>query len=157
MKMLALLLALITTPAFASDTATLILSGIVPAVANLTVTPNGTANTTLDIVNGTNNLLVATAQESCNTPTGYKINIKSQTGGLLVNATNANLKTTYTLSYGGQQLTLTQNYQQAKNVTVLNSPAVNVSSNINVSVAAYAAALAGTYSDTVTLQIVANP
>lgn len=147
---------LLSLTSYAADTGTLILSGTVAASCNLVVSPNGSNNTTLNIVGGDANKLVATVNETCNNATGYKINLKSDNGGELRHSATPSLKTTYTLSYGGQTVTPTANYQQVKNVTVLNSPA-NVNSNVNATVAAYAAALAGTYSDTVTFQIVANP
>lgn len=156
MKTLIALLALFAVQAQAASTGTLILSGTVAAACNITVTPNGSNNTTLNITGGETNKLVASANETCNNATGYKINIKSDNGGELRHSGNASLKTTYTLTYDGTTVTPTTNFAQVKNVTVLNSPA-NVNSNINVTVAAYPAALAGTYSDTVTVQIVANP
>jgi len=153
MFLLSILLAL---TAQAADTGTLILSGTVVSACNLVVTPNGANNTTLNIVSGDANKLVANVQETCNNATGYKINVKTVNGGELRHTSVPSLKTTYTLTYSGQTVTPTTNYQQVKNVTVLNSPA-NVTSTVHVSVAPYAAALAGTYSDTVTFQIVANP
>ncbi len=150
---LSLILAL---SSYAADTGTLILSGTVVASCNIVITPNGSNNTTLNITGGDTNKLVANAQETCNNATGYKINVKSTNGGELRHGTVPSLKTTYTLSYDGQTVTPTTNYQQVKNVTVLNTPA-NTTSTIHATVAAYPSALAGTYSDTVTVQIVTNP
>lgn len=151
-----LLTLLLSLTAQAADTGTLFLQGTVVAACNLVVTPNGSNNTTLNITGGDANKLVANVQETCNNATGYKINMKTTNGGELRHSATPSLKTTYTLSYGGQTVTPTTNYQQVKNVTVLNTPA-NVTSTVHVNVAAYATAMAGTYSDTVTFQIVANP
>lgn len=151
-----LLTLLLSLTAQAADTGTLFLQGTVVAACNLVVTPNGSNNTTLNITDGDANKLVANVQETCNNATGYKINMKTTNGGELRHSATPSLKTTYTLTYSGQTVTPTTNYQQVKNVTVLNSPA-NVTSTVHVNVAAYAAAMAGTYSDTVTFQIVANP
>ena len=154
--LLATILSLVSIQANAAATGTLILSGTVAAACNITVTPNGSNNTTLDIVAGETNKNVASVNESCNNATGYKINIKSDNGGELRHTGNASLKTTYTIVYDGQTITPTTNFQQAKNVSVLNSPS-NYNAPVLVNVAAYANALAGTYTDTVTMQIVANP
>lgn len=157
MKVLAIFLALAGTQALAADTGTLLLQGVVTATNNITVTPNGTNNTSLNITGGESNKLVASVLESSNNLTGYKINAKSANNSELRNGTSASVKTTYTMSYnGGTALALTTNYQQLKNVTSLNGLTSNTS-NVVVNVAAFAAAPAGTYSDTVTFQIVSNP
>lgn len=141
----------------AADTGTLLLQGVVTVVNSLAVTPNGTNNTTLDIVNGESGKLVASVAETSNNLTGYKINAKSLNGSELRNNSDATKKTTYTLSYdGGSAVSLTTSYQQVKNVSSLSALTTN-NSNVNVNVNAYASAPAGTYEDTVTFQIVANP
>ena len=153
---LALSLALSPAAAHAADTATLLLRGEVALVSSLTVKPNGTANTALDILGGESNKLVAAVEESSNSLTGYKINAKSQNQGELRHTKDASRKTTYRLSYNGQSpVSLTQNYQTVKNVTSLNG-LVTQSSNVTVDVAALPNAPAGVYEDTVTFQIVAN-
>lgn len=153
---LAFALAALPTLAIAADTGTLILRGTVAVVNNIAVVPNGNANTTLDIAAGETSKLVASVQETSNNVTGYKINVKSANGSELRNTDDATKKTTYTLSYdAGSAVTLTTSYQQVKNVTSLSGLTVD-NSDVNVTVAAYASAPAGTYEDTVTFQIVAN-
>lgn len=148
---------LTTGAAEAASTGTLLLQGTVALVNDIVVTPNGANNTTLDIVGGAAGVLVASVAETSNNLTGYKINAKSDNGSELRNSSDATKKTTYTISYdGGSAVTLTTSYQQVKNVTSLAGLTTN-NSNVNATVAAYAAAPAGTYSDTVTFQIVANP
>lgn len=157
-KLLVLSALLLTTGAAqAASTGTLLLQGTVALVNDIVVTPNGSNNTTLDIVGGAAGVLVASVAETSNNLTGYKINAKSDNGSELRNTSDATKKTTYTISYdGGSAVTLTTSYQQVKNVTSLTGLTTN-NSNVNATVAAYAAAPAGTYSDTVTFQIVANP
>jgi len=153
----ALALILAATQAFAADTGTLLLQGVVQATNNIVVTPNGTNNTTLNITGGENNKNVATVTETSNNLTGYKINAKSTNGSELRHSAQANVKTTYTLSYnGGTAVSLGTNYQTLKNVNNLNGN-TTANSNVVVNVAALANAPAGTYSDTVTFQIVSNP
>lgn len=151
----ALLLA--TTGAYAADTGTLLLQGTVAVVNSIAVTPNGSNNTTLDIVGGASGVLVASVAETSNNLTGYKINVKSLNGSELRNSSDATKKTTYQLSYdGGSLVTLGTSYQEVKNVTSLSALTTN-NSAVSATVAAYAAAPAGVYNDTVTFQIVANP
>lgn len=152
----ALSLLAIVTQAQAADTGTLYLKGEVPVINNILVKPNGSANTSLDILGGESNKLVAAVEETSNNSTGYKINAKSQNQGELRNTKDANRKTTYRLGYNGQSpVSLTQNYQQVKSVNVLNGQ-TTASSNVVVDVSALPNAVAGTYEDTVTFQIVAN-
>lgn len=156
-SLFAAVLALGCSSAQAADTGTLLLQGTVAVVNNIVVTPNGSNNTSLDIVGGASGVLVASVAETSNNLTGYKINVKSLNGSELRNSADATKKTTYTLSYdGGSAITLTSSYQQVKNVSSLSGLTTN-NSNVNATVAAYAAAPAGTYNDTVTFQIVANP
>lgn len=146
----------LVSQAQAADTGTLLLRGEVAVVNNILVKPNGTANTNLDILGGESNKLVAAVEETSNNSTGYKINVKSQNQGELRNTKDASRKTTYRLGYNGQSpISLTQNYQQVKNVSVLNGQ-TTASSNVVVDVSALPNAVAGTYEDTVTFQIVAN-
>jgi len=152
---LAFALALTAPQAHAASTGTLLLQGVVAVVNNITVTPNGTSNTTLNITGGENGKLVASVLEQSNNIAGYKINVKSQNSSELRNLTDAQKKTTYQLSYdGASAISLSSNYQQVKNVTSLTSP--TDTSEVRVNVTAFAAAPAGTYEDTVTFQIVAN-
>jgi spore coat protein U-like protein len=151
---LALLLA--ATSAQAADTATLLLRGEVAVVNNIAVKPNGNANLSLNITGGESNKLVAAVEETSNNVTGYKINVKSLNQGELRHTTDATRKTTYRLGYNGQTaIALTQNYQQVKSVSSLNG-LTTASSNVVVDVQALPNAVAGTYEDTVTFQIVAN-
>ncbi len=130
----------LTTQAQAADTGTLILRGVVPAVNNIVVTPNGSNNTTLDVAAGVSNKLVASVLETSNTVLGYKINVKSANGSELRNTVDASKKTNYQLSYNGASaVSLSTNYQMVKNVTSL-SGLTNATSNVQVSVTAFPAA-----------------
>jgi len=151
-----LLAATTTQSAHAADTATLLLRGIVAVVNNIEVTPNGSSNLNLNITGGESSKLVAAVVETSNNVTGYKINVKSLNQGELRHTVDATRKTTYRLGYNGQTpIALTQNYQQVKSVTSLNGLTA-ASSPVVVDVQALPNAVAGTYEDTVTFQIVAN-
>lgn len=140
--------------AFAASSGTLVLSGVVAPVNDLVVTPNGTNNTTLNIGAGVSNLNVATVSETSNDANGYKIFMQSVTGGFL--QLNPTHRTTYTVSYAGAPaVTLTTGSTQVKSVASL-STQTTASSAVTVNVVALPNALAGTYSDTITVSIVGN-
>ncbi|MFL5815461.1 MAG: fimbrial protein [Bdellovibrionia bacterium] len=150
--------ALIVTPAFAASTGTLTLSGNVAAVNDITVTPNGTNNTSLNIISGETGKNVASVTESSNDKDGYKIQIHSANGGQLQLAGQPSKYTTYQISYAGGSYTtppLAASPVTIKNVSSL-SALTSATSAVAVNVTAYPTALAGTYSDTVTFAIIGN-
>lgn len=145
------------TSAFAAygPTGTLTISGVVAVVNELEVTATANA-TALNITGGETDKLVATVSERSNNLNGYKIKMKSANGGQLVNTANAAVKTAYKLGYNGAtKVTLSTGDTDMKTVNSLTG-LTTVSSNVNVDVTALATAAAGTYSDTITVSIVAN-
>lgn len=143
---------LITQFAQAASSGTLALSGTVAPNNSLVVTPNGTNNTTLTVVAGVTNLNVAAVVETSNDGNGYKITAASATGGFL--QLSATSKTAYTFGYGGAAaITLTNAAQTVKTSGVLTQQ-TTATSQVVVNVTALPNALAGTYSDTVTISIV---
>lgn len=148
-------IALIATTTFAADTGTLLISGTVAAVNDISISPS--SYTTLNITGGESNRLVAQATETSNNLAGYKINMKSVNASKLVHNSDSSKYTGYTVTYGSSATvyTLTTSDQTVKNVSSL--PGLQSAlSDIKVSVTAYPSAPAGTYSDTITLSIVAN-
>lgn len=157
MKTITFLLAtLLSTNAIAASSGTLIVSGSVAVVNNIVITPNTTNNTSLSITGGETAKNVASVSEQSNDPLGYKIFISSVNGGELRNITDPTKKTTYTISYDGAAASApTTVAVQVKNVTSLTALTTDISA-VTINVVALPAALAGTYSDTITLAIVAN-
>src|ERR1051325_4469482 len=157
MKNIAIIaIALLTANAHAASSGTLFLQGTVPSINDITVVPNGSNNTALDILNGETNKNVATVTEVSNDALGYKIFISSLNGGELRLAGNPSQKTTYTISYdGGAAAQPGTVAAQAKNVSSLSSTTTH-NSAVLVNVVASPNAVAGTYSDPVPLAIVAN-
>ena len=152
--LLATVVGLLTTSAMAASTGTLLISGTVSAINDITLST--TSYTTLNITGGETNRLVATATELSNNLLGYKINMRSLNGSKLVHGVDASKSTAYTVSYDGQApVSLTTSDQPVRNTALPNSPTGKVS-NIAVNVTAYPTAPAGTYSDTITISIVAN-
>jgi len=140
---------------FAAATGTLIISGTISPVNDLTITPTVDA-TNLNIIAGETAKLVASATETSNSLTGYKIRMKSLNSSKLVNTVNATYHTNYTISYnGGSYLTLSNVDQDVKNVSSL-SGLTTQNSDIKVNVTAYPTGPAGVYSDTITVSIIAN-
>lgn len=145
---------LLTTTAFAADTGTLTLSGTVALVNSITVSASG--NTSLNIVSGSTNTSVGSVSETSNNPLGYKITASSANAGQLVNTADNSKKTGYTFSYNNASaISLGNNATIVKTVNSLSGQVTN-SSPVKVNVQAFSSAPAGTYSDTITLAIVAN-
>ena len=139
--------------ATAATTGTLVLSGTVAPVSSIVVTPNGTNNTNLDLLNGASAVNVASVAETSNDSLGYKINAKSANGGSLK---NGSFSVPFTITYnGGSAVSLTTSDQQVKGISSLAKLTTN-SSAVTVTTTANANLVAGTYSDTVTFTIVAN-
>ena len=141
--------------AMASPSGTLTISGIVALVNDITVTANSNA-TALNITGGESAKLVATVVESSNDVNGYQIKMASANGGFLVNGSASSQKTAYKLGYDGSaSATLSSAGTVVKSVNSLSGLASHTS-NVNVDVTAMPLAVAGTYSDTITVTIVAN-
>ncbi|MGK5085842.1 hypothetical protein WDW37_21340 [Bdellovibrionota bacterium FG-1] len=140
--------------AFAATTGTLSLSGVVPAVTAVVLTPQAAASN-LDLATGATNLMIATATEANNTQNGYTLKIASANSGLLKNGTLGSV--TYTARYGLAGFTLS-----STPVTVINqasqSAIVSLGRPLDISFAGTAPInlMAGTYSDTLTFTITAN-
>jgi hypothetical protein len=157
-SILATLVMAAATSTYAASTGTLTLSGNVAAVNDITVTPNGTNNTSLNIMGGESGKNVASVTEVSNDINGYKIQIHSANGGQLQLAGQPSKYTTYQISYAGGSYTtppLSASPVTIKNVSSL-SALTSSTSAVAVNVAAYPTALAGTYSDTVTFTIIGN-
>ncbi len=145
------LLGLMASVSFAASTGNLTLSGTVTATYNITITPDGTNNTTLNILAGESLKSVADVLEESNDPAGYKIQATSANNGKLKNGTVDEVS--YQVKYGAGSLTsLTTSAQTLFTSSTLSSPASN-SQNVKVSFTGKPTALAGTFSDTVTFSI----
>ena len=141
--------------AYSASTGTLFLSGTIAAVNDLVITPYADA-TNLNIITGETAKLVAKATETSNSLAGYRISARSANASKLVNTINSGYYTTYTFSYnGGSYITLSSSDQDVKNVSSLDGLTTQ-ESDIRVNVAAFPTGPAGTYTDTVTLSIIAN-
>lgn len=143
--------------AFAATTGDITISGVVDPELSITLSTN--TYTTLDIKAGGDHA-VAVATEICNDLDGYKIYAHSTYGSELRNTANANVKTTYVVKYDGSTTGVALGAGSANKVQLKDSGALttaaNYDSNVVVDVTAFADAPAGTYADTVTLEIVAN-
>jgi hypothetical protein len=131
------------------------LSGKVDAIYDLQIAVKPAA-ASLNIIAGETDLSVATVTEKSNDLNGYKIMARSANGSELRNTSDATKKTTYTINYDGAgPITLTTSDEQVKTVGSLDG-LTEVSSDVQVTVAPYLTAPAGTYTDTVTFTIMAN-
>jgi hypothetical protein len=143
---------------WAASSGNLTLSGSVAVVNDISITANGSNNTTLNIVAGETAKNVAAVDETSNNAAGYKIYMYSTNAGELRHSVDPLKKTTYTISYGGGSYgapPLSASPVQVKNVSSLAGLAT-ATSQVLITVVAYPTAIAGSYSDTLTLSIVAN-
>ncbi len=142
----------------AASTSALVLSGKVAAVNDITVTPNGSNNTSLNILAGESDKKVASVSEVSNNVNGYKVQMYSANGGQLRLSGQPSKYTTYQISYsGGTYVTppLAASPSVVKTVSTL-SALTTATSAVLVNVSARPTALAGTYSDTLTFSVIAN-
>jgi hypothetical protein len=141
----------------AASSGTLVISGTVPLVNDLVITPVAGVNTSLNITGGASNLTVANVAETSNNGTGYTVTLSSANAGQLSLSSDATKNTTYQVSYNsGAYATPTVAAATVKTISSLSALTTNTSS-VRVNVTAFATAPAGTYSDTLTFAIVANP
>lgn len=154
MRLLPLIGLLTSSTLFAASSGTLTLSGTVAAVNSVTVVPNSSNNLSIDIVNGQTAFNVASVTEWSNSLLGYKIQLSSLNSGEL--KSGSVVGTTYTLSYDGSiystPSTTPTNVRSVNSLTQLTSH----TSPVLITVIANPNALAGTFTDTVTISIVAN-
>lgn len=147
---LILSLFLLSFSTFAATSGTLILSGIIPSIRSITVTPNSVASS-LDLSTTQTDLKVATVNEKSNSLLGYKVTITSANLGNLKRSGGSEV-VPYTLKYGGSNAPITS--VSGHSVTNLSFP-VNVNKDLEVSYTGVVpeATIEGTYSDTLTLTI----
>lgn len=141
----------------AATTGQLLLQGVVPAVLAISVSPQPIA-TALDLTTTQTDLFVGSVTEQSNSNTGYKITVSSLNDGSLLRSGGAETFN-YTFKYDGQSINLVGSSNTpvtAKNQGTGGS--YNTSSDVTVSYTGVAAAsmVAGTYQDTLTLEISAN-
>lgn len=136
----------------AATTGQINLSGSVNVTYDISVS-QAAAATDLDIVNGESGTNVATVTEITNNPSGYKVTIQSQNRGLLIHDTVASSTVDYDISYNGVSIDPDGTVQKARTeassaVSPGNSSAVTITfTGLDTD------ALAGTYSDTLDLEI----
>ena len=141
-------LALVSLLALADSTSgTVALKGTVALVCTVGVTD---LNQSLNLTGGESNKSVGSIVENCNSGTGYNISVTSANAGKL-KAASGTAEISYTVGYDGQSGGL------ASALTVARSTAQFAkTSALNVTVPANAQAIAGNYSDTVTITIAAK-
>lgn len=154
---LSLLSLLLNSPSFGANTGTLTLDGLIALQNNIDVVSNGNNPITLDILRGENAKHIATAQETSNNATGYKVLISSTGNGLLKNTQSPTQATAYSISYNrGDYRRPTTAFAVVKTVASLNQTTTH-SSEIHINVTPAPNARPGNYEDTITLSIEANP
>ncbi|MDE1149355.1 MAG: hypothetical protein PW843_22605 [Azospirillaceae bacterium] len=137
------LAAFAAAPALADTSGSVKLSGTVALSCSVAVTDN---NASLNILSGSSNITVGAVVETCNDGAGYTITVTSANGGSLKSSANGAQPVSYTTIYDGQSATGTVNVSRS-------SAQFGKQATIAVTVPANAQAIAGSYSDTLTVTI----
>ncbi|WP_044561074.1 hypothetical protein [Azospirillum sp. B4] len=135
--------ALTVTPAVAATSGTIKLSSTVAQTCTVSVTD---AQATLNILSGSSNVTVGSVVENCNDGAGYTVTVASTNGGSLKGTTPSMQPVSYTTIYDGQSGTGTVNVTRS-------SAQFSKNATVAVTVPANAQAVAGSYSDTLTITI----
>ncbi|TWB13000.1 spore coat protein U-like protein [Nitrospirillum amazonense] len=134
------------TPAVAATAAasgTIQLNSTVAQTCTVSVTDAGAQ---LNILTGSNVVTVGSVVETCNDGAGYQISVSSANGGTLKSAATGAQPVSYTPIYDGQS--------SGSSVNVVRSSAqFNKTATVAVTVPANAQAIAGSYTDTLTITI----
>ncbi len=141
----------------AATTGQLLLQGVVPAILAISVSPQPIA-TALDLTSTQTDLLIGSVSEQSNSNTGYKITVSSLNDGSLLRSGGSETFN-YTFKYDGQSINLVGSSNTPVTAkTEGTGGSYNTSSDVTVSYTGVAAAsmVAGTYQDTLTLEISAN-
>jgi len=144
--------------AFGDDRASLYLAGEIEIITNLFINPEVGATDTLDIAGGETARLIATVDEESNNAAGYDITMESLNTGNLQHS-NGTSNVAYTIQYDGGAATApgapgaAVTVKSSGTLTGLTTATSNVS--ITFTAPAAAAAIAGTYTDTLIFNMVA--
>ncbi|MEA1674404.1 spore coat protein U domain-containing protein [Nitrospirillum sp. BR 11163] len=136
---------LAATPAFAAagTSGTIQLNSSVAQTCTVSVTDAGAQ---LNILTGSNAVTVGSVVETCNDGAGYQISVQSANGGTLKSSATGAQPVSYTPIYDGQS--------SGSSVNVVRSSAqFNKTATVAVTVPANAQAIAGSYTDTLTITI----
>jgi len=158
--MIAGLLVFLSLAAFSATTGSLVLTGTVNGVLDISVTAKSVA-TNLDLTISQTDLSVATVVEKSNKPSGYTVTLESgnaksnsASNGILEDSVSGD-SLSYTIQYDGANISLINGV-----ATVTNSNATTASSGVSkdlsISYVGDNSLTEGSYSDTITLTIAAK-
>lgn len=148
-------LALGGNSAIGADVGVITLSGSIGIVNEIVITQTDAAMN-LNILEGHSDSLIATVEESSNSPTGYTIYMNSVNDSELVNTEDAGDSASYTISYdGGAYMSLTTSDTAVKTVGTLDGLMTD-ESEVMINVMANAEAGSGVFTDVITVSIAAN-
>lgn len=136
-------------PAFGATSGTLSLTGVVPLITEITITPDPNAGA-LPIGNAVNALTIATVNERSNDKAGYTVSLTTANGATLKEAAGTD-SLPYSLIYGGSPVTFSNGTAVISNATAKTGG----SGTTNILAISFAAAFlnADTYTDTLTFTI----
>jgi spore coat protein U-like protein len=152
--LIASLLLVVSTPAFAASTGNLDLSGTVAAACDVTVSPVPIASN-LPLSSTQVDLLVGSVSETCNDANGYTLTAQSSNSSALLPAGGGTDSVPYTFRYDGTIRSLTGGAAEVTNVSAPTG-AAGVSKSIQLSYANPGFIAADTYTDTIVFTIAAK-
>lgn len=140
---------------FADDVGVITLSGSIGVINEIVITQNEIA-TNLNIAEGEDAALVATVEESSNSPTGYTIYMNSVNNSNLINTENDAESVSYTIAYdGAAPVALSTSDLAVKTVGALGG-LVTDESEVVLALVGDSTVGSGNYTDTITVSIAAN-
>ncbi len=152
-KFFGILCYLFSFAAVAHSSATLHISGYIPPKCSVRVRPEPKAFN-LNLRGGERRSRIAIVNEMANTVNGYNVQISSLNGGVLVNTeVDDGSEVPYQISYDGAGFRQPgHSLSVIKTVSALDEP-ISHNSNVLVHIAPQPQLPAGTYQDTLTIQI----
>ena len=151
-RFIALSLATLSFSSFAATQADLLLKGTVAPLLEISIL-HETVASNLDLSRQASNVKVATLTEKSNYATGYKIKAKSTNAGKLVNTSDVNSFVNYSLTYQGNNVSLTNSPVQVYHTANLRG---TFTKDLKISYNEPTNLSAGSYEDTVQFTIEAN-
>lgn len=141
-----------TAHTMAANQAELILKGLVAPILDISIA-HETVASNLDISQPASAVKVATLTEKSNYAQGYKVKAKSTNAGKLVNTVDANSFVNYSLTYGGNPISLSSSPAQIYTTSNLKG---TFTKELKISYTQPSNLSAGSHEDTVQFTIEAN-
>lgn len=146
----AIILALLTLPAFSATTGVLNLKGTIAQILEVSIVPE-TLATTLPLTTSQSNVKIATITERSNSHTGYKVSVSSQNLGKLKRSSGTDFLI-YTITYNNNAVNLIT----GQTFTYSFTNAAPIDREVKITYTGTDSLTAGDYTDSITFTIATN-